>query len=404
MEFLVEEALALNQDIIVRRRPGLPPHARVSFREGLSARPRPPRDSLAAILDLTHHHGGGGGGAGGPGGHHHHQHGGAGGGLHGMEGPGGALPTNGGNGGPPPQPGGGAGNQQLGMQMHQMHLGVGANLGVPGAGAVVGGAAGGAGALAAAAADGASPSAAAAAELVHDLILDGGLGSGSPGIHGMIISSGGAAGSSGSSGGRPASPARLAYTSEKHPRATFHELNLIRKHHELCDVAINVAGRKIYAHKYCYFDQDIVLVSYHEFLYLFSRVILAACSPYFRAMFTGELAESRQTEVTIRDVDETAMEILVDFCYTAYIVVEESNVQTLLPAACLLQLQEIQDVCCEFLKRQLDPSNCLGIRSVADTHACRDLLRIADKFTQHHFQEVRRRQRTMISNSAETME
>ncbi len=62
--------------------------------------------------------------------------------------------------------------------------------------------------------------------------------------------------------------------------------------------------------------------------------------------------------------------------------------QTLLPAACLLQLAEIQDVCCEFLKRQLDPSNCLGIRAFADTHACRDLLRIADKFTQHNFQEV----------------
>ena len=57
---------------------------------------------------------------------------------------------------------------------------------------------------------------------------------------------------------------------------------------------------------------------------------------------TGELAESRQTEVTIRDVDETAMEILIEFCYTSHIVVEESNVQTLLPAACLLQLAEIQ--------------------------------------------------------------
>ena len=118
------------------------------------------------------------------------------------------------------------------------------------------------------------------------------------------------------------------------------------------------------------------------------KVILAACSPYFRAMFTGELAESRQMEVTIRDIDEAAMEILIDFCYTSHIVVEESNVQTLLPAACLLQLAEIQDVCCEFLKRQLDPSNCLGIRAFADTHACRDLLNIANKFTQHNFQDV----------------
>lgn len=67
-------------------------------------------------------------------------------------------------------------------------------------------------------------------------------------------------------------------------------------------------------------------------LFNYFRAILAACSPYFRAMFTGELAESRQTEVTIRDIDEVAMELLIDFCYTSHIVVEEGNVQTLLPA------------------------------------------------------------------------
>jgi kelch-like protein 20 len=84
----------------------------------------------------------------------------------------------------------------------------------------------------------------------------------------------------------PAS-ARMAYTSEKHPRSTFSELNLVRKRQELCDVVLLVGNRKIFAHK----------------------VILAACSPYFRAMFTGELAESRQTEIAIRDVDESAMEV-----------------------------------------------------------------------------------------------
>jgi len=165
---------------------------------------------------------------------------------------------------------------------------------------------------------------------------------------------------------RPPSPTRMEYRSDKHARTTLTELNHIRKLHNLCDVIISVGTRKIYAHK----------------------VILAACSPYFRAMFTSALAESSQTEITIRDVDEIAMDILIDFCYTSAIVVEESNVQTLLPAACLLQLQEIQDVCCEFLKRQLDPTNCLGIRAFADTHDCRELLRISDKFTQHNFQEV----------------
>ena len=104
---------------------------------------------------------------------------------------------------------------------------------------------------------------------------------------------------------RPPSPARLPYTSDKHPRHTLEAINVLRKHRELCDVVLIVGQRKIFAH----------------------RVILSACSPYFHAMFTGELAESRQTEVTIRDIDENAMELLIDFCYTSAITVEESNVQ-----------------------------------------------------------------------------
>jgi hypothetical protein len=56
-------------------------------------------------------------------------------------------------------------------------------------------------------------------------------------------------------------------------------------------------------------------------------------------MFTGELAESRQTEIIIHDVDETAMELLIDYCYTSRIVVDEKNVQMLLPAACILQVR-----------------------------------------------------------------
>ena len=62
------------------------------------------------------------------------------------------------------------------------------------------------------------------------------------------------------------------------------------------------------------------------------RVVLSACSPYFRAMFTGELAESRQTEITIRDIDEHAMGLLIEFCYSSKVVIDETNVQTLLPA------------------------------------------------------------------------
>jgi hypothetical protein len=51
-------------------------------------------------------------------------------------------------------------------------------------------------------------------------------------------------------GERPPSPARLAHTSEKHPRGTLSELNVLRRHRELCDVVLNVGSRKIFAHRF----------------------------------------------------------------------------------------------------------------------------------------------------------
>ena len=45
---------------------------------------------------------------------------------------------------------------------------------------------------------------------------------------------------------------------------------------------------------------------------------------------------------SIRDVDAEAMETLIEFCYTATVKIDERNVQSLLPAACLLQLAEVQ--------------------------------------------------------------
>jgi kelch-like protein 20 len=117
---------------------------------------------------------------------------------------------------------------------------------------------------------------------------------------------------------RDCSPSRpkLSKVSERHPQRLLEQISQLRRSAELCDVCLVVGACRVYAHK----------------------LVLSASSPYFRAMFTGELAESRQTQITIRDIDEAAMELLVDFCYTSRITVDERSVQTLLPAACILQV------------------------------------------------------------------
>uniref|UniRef100_A0A670YNE0 Kelch like family member 17 n=1 Tax=Pseudonaja textilis TaxID=8673 RepID=A0A670YNE0_PSETE len=166
----------------------------------------------------------------------------------------------------------------------------------------------------------------------------------------------------------------ISHNSKRHYHDAFVCMNRMRQRGLLCDIVLHVAAKEIKAHK----------------------VVLASCSPYFHAMFTNEMSESRQTHVTLHDIDPQALEQLVQYAYTAEIVVGEGNVQTLLPAASLLQLNGVRDACCKFLLSQLDPSNCLGIRGFADTHSCSDLLKSAHKYVLQHFVDVSKTEEFML--------
>ncbi|CAI6373671.1 unnamed protein product, partial [Macrosiphum euphorbiae] len=69
-------------------------------------------------------------------------------------------------------------------------------------------------------------------------------------------------------------------------------------------------------------------------------------------------------------------------------MVTKENVQVLLPAADVLQLDYVNGVCAEFLQKQLNKSNCLGIRAFADLHNCTDLLSSSEAYIKRHFLEV----------------
>ena len=56
-------------------------------------------------------------------------------------------------------------------------------------------------------------------------------------------------------------------------------------------------------------------------------------------MFASEMVETTLQEIQLHEMSAEAMELLIDYCYTAQITIEERNVQQLLPAACLLQVE-----------------------------------------------------------------
>lgn len=74
-------------------------------------------------------------------------------------------------------------------------------------------------------------------------------------------------------------------------------LNQLRQESVLCDVTIRVGNRYFEAHK----------------------VILAAASSYFKAMFVEDMLEAQVKEVELKEVGEEAFNDVLNYIYTGMI-------------------------------------------------------------------------------------
>ena len=143
-------------------------------------------------------------------------------------------------------------------------------------------------------------------------------------------------------------------------------LNQLRLHRELSDIELVVEEVKIPAHK----------------------VVLVASSPYFRAMFTSSYSETGQRSIEIFGMTPEALESIVNYFYTSEISISTYNVQEIFAASCMLQVTPIRDACCQFMRRHLGVTNCLGVRAFADVHSCPELKQVADDFARKNFADV----------------
>ncbi|CAF1040150.1 unnamed protein product [Rotaria magnacalcarata] len=153
-----------------------------------------------------------------------------------------------------------------------------------------------------------------------------------------------------------------------HSQQLIARMNKLRKAEHLCDVTLKV----------------------EQTLFLAHRLVLAAASDYFAAMFTGEMVERHMNIIELKGFNASVMEILLNSIYGESVTVTNDNVQDILPAASLLQLNgtDIQRQCALFLASHLEPANCLGIYCFADLHNCSQLKQTALSFIWTHFAAV----------------
>uniref|UniRef100_A0A1A7Y765 Intracisternal A particle-promoted polypeptide n=1 Tax=Iconisemion striatum TaxID=60296 RepID=A0A1A7Y765_9TELE len=155
-------------------------------------------------------------------------------------------------------------------------------------------------------------------------------------------------------------------SSERYASLILSQMNKMRLRSDFCDVGLKVGSQVFKVH----------------------RLVLAACSPYFSALFSGGMREADKDVVQIIGVDTEVFEILLDFIYTGTISVTVENVQELMVAADMLQLNEVVSICGEFLKGHMDPFNCVGIFQFLEQIACLDMLEFTENYIHVHFLEV----------------
>ncbi|CAC5383801.1 unnamed protein product [Mytilus coruscus] len=139
-----------------------------------------------------------------------------------------------------------------------------------------------------------------------------------------------------------------------------------RKNNILSDITILIQKQKFFCHK----------------------VILAAFSAYFDAMFSSKLSELYQDEVIIHDVDKKTFSKILDFMYTGEITVTIQNVQDLMSTSSYLQIPFLQTQCERFMVRHIEIDNCIDVVKLGDAVGSDYLMSKGISFVCRHFSTV----------------
>lgn len=143
--------------------------------------------------------------------------------------------------------------------------------------------------------------------------------------------------------------------------------NKLRLKKQLCDVTLLCSdGQSFPAHK----------------------AILAANSPYFRALFTNGMKETGEKEIRMQDISSRSLEVLLDYIYTRSARITIENVKTIFSVADGFLVTGLAEQCVHFLQSALSPNNCIGIMKFASAYNRPDLAAECKSYVLSNFSEL----------------
>ncbi|CAG5129824.1 unnamed protein product [Candidula unifasciata] len=140
---------------------------------------------------------------------------------------------------------------------------------------------------------------------------------------------------------------------------------------ELCDIVLKLNGRCYSAH----------------------RAILALWSPYFHSMFTCDMKEKNVSELDLSASlileQDAVFGTILDYMYTGSLPLTADSVTDVVKISDFLLLDDVRDYCQQFLLSlgNLDLSNCLRVRFLAEDHNLPEVAAAAKSIIESRFHD-----------------
>ncbi|XP_051566868.1 kelch-like protein 41a [Myxocyprinus asiaticus] len=134
------------------------------------------------------------------------------------------------------------------------------------------------------------------------------------------------------------------------------------------------------------------------------KLIMAACSPYFRELYISEDGVERSDsnkEVVLEDVDPTIMDMIVNYLYSAEIEITDENVQDVFAVANRFQIPSVCTVCINYLQNKLSVGNCLAVFRMGLVLSCPRLAVTARDFIADRFETLAKEEDFLEFNAPE---
>ncbi|NWR75477.1 NS1BP protein, partial [Centropus unirufus] len=158
----------------------------------------------------------------------------------------------------------------------------------------------------------------------------------------------------------------LMFEDENFIESSVAKLNALRKSGQFCDVRLQVCGHEMLAH----------------------RAVLACCSPYLFEIFNTDSDSHGVSHVKFDDLNPEAVEVLLNYAYTAQLKADKELVKDVYSAAKKLKMERVKQVCGDYLLSKMDVQSCISYRNFASCMGDSRLLNKVDGYIQEHLLQI----------------